>query len=525
MDKGLPLFPIYLVDFFGSLLMIFLALSALGYARRLVRVERENVLWTYIFWLSAVLVIFSISRSVAHVLQYVFILTGLKEIWRQLAPFFGGLNSLIFTSVAVLTIYYYNMHGVIKRIEEDTLSLTLAHKQLQDTHGELHDLNLTLEQRVEKRTRQLQLSEEKFRGLFESSKDMILFCDPGGRISDINESGRDILGYGSRDEIVGRPLAIYFAEEEKWSRFYCSLGCQGHVKEFEAEFLRQDGSRLYLMITASMIADEQDRVKGYELIAKDLTHFKEVTDQLIQSENMASVGQLAAGVAHEINTPLGIILGYSQLLIEDFDEDSETHEILQIVERQTKACKRIVADLLKFSRHSVGGAQNPVNINDCVLEVLSIVEHSLNMDHVYIQRVLAEEIPEIVIDAERFRQVLVNIINNAHHAIGREGIVGVWTRFDEHCQGVEVIIADTGCGIPPEVISRIFVPFFTTKGVGKGTGLGLSVSFGIIKDHGGYIDVHSPPLDKELLAAGMNTAFHLFLPMEPQAGPDTGEES
>lgn len=519
MNNGLPLLPIYLVDFSGALLMIVLALSALGYARRLVRMEKENVLWTYIFWLSAALVTLSLSRSMAHVLQYILILAGHAGIWRQLAPFFGGLNSLIFTSVAVLTIYYYNVHSVITRIAEDTQSLSMAHEQLKNAHAELRDLNLTLEQRVETRTQQLQLSEEKFRGLFESSKDMILFCDPHGFINDINDSGRDILGYAHRDEVIGKPLAVYFAEEEKWSRFYCSLGSQGHVKEFEAEFLRQDGSRLYLMITASVIADEQGKVKGYEMIAKDLTHFKEVTDQLIQSENMASVGQLAAGVAHEINTPLGIILGYSQLLMEDFAENSETHEILKIVEKQTKVCKRIVADLLKFSRHSMGGAHNPVDINACVQEVLSIVEHGLNMDHIYVQRVLAETIPEIIVDAERLRQVLVNIINNAHHAIGKEGIIGVWTRFNAHCQEVEIIIGDTGCGIPPGVISRIFDPFFTTKGVGKGTGLGLSVSFGIIKDHGGYIDVFSPPVDKEVVTAGMNTAFHVILPVEPHARP------
>ncbi|PLX50069.1 MAG: PAS domain-containing sensor histidine kinase [Desulfobulbaceae bacterium] len=525
MSNGLPLLPIYLVDFGGSLLMIVLALSALRHAIRLVRMEKDNVLWTYILWLSGALVTFSISRSVAHVLKYVLVLTGYPEIWSQLSPFCGGLNSLILVSIAVLTNYYYNMHNVIKRIEEDTCSLSLAHEQLKDAHAELRDLNLDLEQRVEKRTRQLQLSEEKFRGLFESSKDMILFCGLDNRISDINESGREILGYESREEIIGRPLVSYFAEEEKWPLFNCGLGSQGHVKDFEVKFLRQDDTRLYLMITASRIANEKGKVKGYELIAKDLTHFKEVTDQLIQSENMASVGQLAAGVAHEINTPLGIILGYSQLLMEDFAEDSEVHEILATVEKQTKACKRIVADLLKFSRHSVGGTQAPVDINTCIQDVLSIVEHSLNMDHIYVQRVLAEKIPEIVINVERLRQVLVNMINNAHHAIGKEGIVGVWTRFNEHCQEVEIIIGDTGCGIPPEVITRIFDPFFTTKGVGKGTGLGLSVSFGIIRDHGGYIEVHSPPVDKEVLAAGMNTAFHVILPREPQSGQSKEDES
>jgi signal transduction histidine kinase len=121
-----------------------------------------------------------------------------------------------------------------------------------------------------------------------------------------------------------------------------------------------------------------------------------------------------------------------------------------------------------------------------------------------------------MVDQERLRQVLVNIINNAHHAIGKEGIIGIWTRYNAHCGELSIIIGDTGCGIPADVVGRIFDPFFTTKGVGKGTGLGLSVSFGIIKDHGGYIEVHSPPIDKELLDAGMNTAFHVILPVDSQ---------
>lgn len=523
MTGSLPLLPIYLVDFWGAILMIILALAAFHYARRLVKLEPENVFWTYLFWLSMALVAFAVSRSAAHVLRFVFTLSGFPHLWESLAPYSGGLNSLIFTAVAMLTIYYYNMRGVIERIHEDTLSLANAHDQLKNAHLELRELNLTLEHRVEERTKQLQLSEQKFRRLFESSKDMIFFCDGDGRINDINASGVELLGYDRKESLTGTPLATYFVDEGKWARYYCTLTSQGHVKDFEVELLRQDGSRLYAMITASAIQGEKGKIKGCEAIAKDLTRFKEVTDQLIQSENMASVGQLAAGVAHEINTPLGIILGYAQLLEEDFEDKPDILEPLQLIEKQTKICKRIVADLLKFSRHTVGGAKRETDINQRLEEVLTVVEHTLNMDHIYIHRAFADNVPQVMVEPERLRQVFVNIINNAHHAIGKEGIVGVWTRFNEHCQEVEIIIGDTGGGIPPGVIGRIFDPFFTTKGVGKGTGLGLSVSFGIIKDHGGHIEVHSPPQDKELNAAGMNTAFHIILPVEP-VSPDEKED-
>ncbi len=511
MSGGLPFLPVYVGDFVGATLMIVLSLQAMRYAWRLTRLERQNVLWTYLFWLCLALVTLAVSRSAGHILRFLMELAGCHFGWRLLAPFSGGLNSLAFMTVAVLTFYFYNVYLVNERVRRHALALAEAHESLQC-------LNQTLEERVEERTMELRRSEQKFRRLYEGSKDMIFFCDAEGRIADINASGVELLGYERSEEIVGQHLSAFFSDEAKWSRYFCTLNSVGHIKDFEVEFARRDGARLYLMIAASAIRDENQVMQGCEAIAKDLTHFKQVTDQLIQSENMASVGQLAAGVAHEINTPLGIILGYTQLLEEDFGGNEVVLEPLRIVEKQTKVCKRIVADLLRFSRRTSEGELSRIKVNHCLEEVLSVVEHSLNMDHIYVQRVLADDLPPVVADRERLRQVLVNMITNAHHAITKEGIVGIWTRFNTHSQELEIIIGDTGGGIPPEVIGRIFDPFFTTKGVGKGTGLGLSVSFGIIQGFGGRIEVQSPPRQAMLKEAGMRTAFHIILPVEPAGG-------
>jgi len=516
MSPGLPFLPVYTGDFVGATLMIILSLQAMRYARRLTRLERQNVLWTYLFWLCAALVALAVSRSIGHILRFVMELAGCPIGWQVLAPYSGGLNSLAFMAVAVLTFYFYNVYLVNERVRQHARALAEAHESLQC-------LNLTLEEQVEERTLELSRSEQKFRRLYEGSKDMIFFCDVNGRITDINDSGVELLGYDRSQDIVGHHLSSFFSDEAKWARYFCSLNANGHIKDFEAEFECRDGSHRYLLITASAVRGEDTTRQGCEAIAKDLTHFKQVTDQLIQSENMASVGQLAAGVAHEINTPLGIILGYTQLLEEDFEGNNEVLEPLRIVEKQTKVCKRIVADLLRFSRHTTEGELCRISINHCLEEVLSVVEHSLNMDHIYVQRVFGEDVPEVVVDRERLRQVLVNMITNAHHAIGKEGIIGVWTRFHSHCRELEIIIGDTGCGIAPEVIGRIFDPFFTTKGVGKGTGLGLSVSFGIIQDFGGRIDVFSPPREAMLVSAGMRTVFCIFLPVEA-AGALVSEE-
>jgi C4-dicarboxylate-specific signal transduction histidine kinase len=197
---------------------------------------------------------------------------------------------------------------------------------------------------------------------------------------------------------------------------------------------------------------------------------------------------------------------------DDYGDDPEALESLEIIERQTRLCKKIVADLLKFSRKSVEKTTRAVNINDCIEEVLSVTEHSLNMDRIYVQRELATDLPLVMADREKLRQVFLNLLNNAHQAMESEGIVGIWTYMSEKEGMVEIVIGDTGPGIPGEIVDKVFDPFFTTKAVGKGTGLGLSVSFGIIRDHGGTMVVCSPPEDEKFRTAGMETVFIIQLP-------------
>ncbi len=513
MTVSLPLWPVYIDDFLGAIIMIILALAAFTYARRLTRLDPENALWIYIFWFCTALVVLAVSRGVGHILRFILVLSGHTTAWNFLAPYSGGLNTLALAAVAILTLYYRSMQRIMARVQADARSLNKA-------HSALVELNQTLEQRVEHRTMELRLSEQKFRHLFEGSKDMIFFCNSQTEITDINDAGVHLLGFAKSAEVVGRSLKSFFVDREQCDRYFRILYNQGHVNEFELKFARRDNSRLYLMITTSAIHDDSGTIQGCEAIAKDLTRFKEVTDQLIQSENMASVGQLAAGVAHEINTPLGIILGYTQLLAEDFAGQPDVFDTLKTVEKQTKICKRIVADLLKFSRNTAEWVKKAADINTCLDEVLAIVEHSLNMDHIYVQRSMTSGLPRVLVDRERLRQVLVNIINNAHHAIGAEGIIGVWTSYEPKFQKVEIVIGDTGCGIPAKTIGRIFDPFFTTKGVGKGTGLGLSVSFGIIKDHNGSLEAFSPPRQQQFIEAGMRTTFHLRLPIRQEGDHD-----
>ncbi len=271
--------------------------------------------------------------------------------------------------------------------------------------------------------------------------------------------------------------------------------------------------------------DEIQRLAEYfDLMAltlkKRLEDIKTIQERMVQSQKLESIGQLAAGVAHELNTPLGIVLGYTQLMLEDFNSDSEYHEWLTIQEKHLRICKRIVSDLLRFSR-TTETDKKPLNLNEVLDQVISVVEHTFGLDKIEIERQFARELPSILGDPEKLQQVFLNLLNNAHDAIGSEGSVTVATRHDREKGDVVVSVADTGHGIPPEVLPRIFDPFFTTKPVGKGTGLGLSVTFGIVNDHGGHIEIDSPsqPMEAEADSGrGKGTVFLLRFPIYQPVG-------
>lgn len=257
-------------------------------------------------------------------------------------------------------------------------------------------------------------------------------------------------------------------------------------------------------------------------VAERTDELQRMQTQLIRAERLASVGQLAAGVAHEINNPLGIILGFSQGMLEQMPPDSAFIEPLRIVEQEALRCKRIIQNLLDFSRQSrpVMALTHVVSVLDTTLDALGpqVASH-----HVEVVRAYDADIPEIWADAHQLRQVFTNIVLNAIQAMRDGGCLTV----SAAAKGDEVVISfrDTGIGIPEENLGRIFDPFFTTKEVGEGTGLGLSVSFFIVKQHQGTIDVESQ--------VGKGACFTIHLPLRPSsldtngagAAPATGKAS
>jgi signal transduction histidine kinase/CheY-like chemotaxis protein len=226
-------------------------------------------------------------------------------------------------------------------------------------------------------------------------------------------------------------------------------------------------------------------------------------ERLLQSEKLASIGQLAAGVAHEINNPMGVILGFAQGILKTLPADDSLRKPLTTIEKESLRCKRIVQNLLDFARHSEPATQ-PTNINELIDASCELVEHQTSLQNVELLKGYDPALPLIMADPSQLQQVFINTILNAYQAMPDGGTLHITTRTVG--SELQVIFTDTGKGISPENIQNIFDPFFTTKEVGEGTGLGLSVSYGIVKAHGGDIEVESQ--------VGKGTTFVIKLPLD-----------
>jgi two-component system NtrC family sensor kinase len=239
--------------------------------------------------------------------------------------------------------------------------------------------------------------------------------------------------------------------------------------------------------------------------------------EAVQHEKLAAVGLLASGVAHEINNPLTGVLTFSHLLRQKMPDGSQDAEDLDLVIRETKRCASIVRRLLDFARQKAPEVKR-ANLNALVEDVARFIERPVRLHDTAITVDLDRELPEVWVDENQIKQVLLNLLVNAQHATERGGSIAIRTRRApepvspgpgaDPVDMVEVSVADTGCGIPEADLQRIFDPFFTSKEVGKGTGLGLSVSHGIVMAHGGTIKVDSE--------VGKGSAFRVYLPVAPE---------
>lgn len=273
------------------------------------------------------------------------------------------------------------------------------------------------------------------------------------------------------------------------------LGEPIHGREYEVQAYPFPGSK----------ASDTALVMHY----RDVTEEQRLQQELIQQEKMAAIGMLAGGVAHEINNPLGGILAFTQLLMRDFTAGDSVRNDLEEIERAALRCKKIVADLLDFSRMTTGREKGPVALGGLLERVFGFLRRELSSHNIRLETAIDPQLAPAQGDGNRLQQVFLNLLTNAVQAMHKGGLIAVTARNETEQDFVVVEVRDTGLGIKKENLYKIFDPFFTTKEPGQGTGLGLSITYRIVREHGGTITASS----KE----GEGTTFRVRLPMAKEA--------
>ena len=354
--------------------------------------------------------------------------------------------------------------------------------------------------------RQLHKEQEFARRLVDSFPDLILVIDTQGNYTFVSPRCREVLGYELDDtremQFGGRThpddlpalLALY-SDILKGKQNFSSL--EVRVRHKLGEWRR-------ILFNFSPLFDESGKIEGVVLSGRDITELKRLGEQLIQSEKLAAIGQMLAGVAHELNNPLTAILGVTELVREREGLDESMKRQLDLTHRQARRAARIVQNLLEFSRPSQT-PKKPVDINNILERTLQLHEHSLRRNAVEASFQPAEGLPSVVGDPRQLIQVFLNLIINAEQAIREVRESGrIQIRAVSLSNKVIITIQDDGSGIAPEALAKIFDPFYTTKRPGGGTGLGLSICTAILREHGGTIEAQSLP------AGG--SAFSVVLP-------------
>ena len=370
----------------------------------------------------------------------------------------------------------------------------------------------SLQRKVEEYERLKEFSEN----IVESINVGILAADLDDRVESWNTQIERLSGI-PRDHAVGRTLSELFPMElaGEFGRVRGQTGIH-HIYKFvlrPAAAAEGNGSgnghgmparlretTLNIAI-APLVSKDQEQI-GRLIIFDDITDRAELEQRLVQADKLSSIGLLAAGVAHEVNTPLAVISTYAQMLAKQVGDDSQKSLILDKIAKQTFRASEIVNSLLNFSRTSTTSLGD-VNLNRVIQETLSLLEHQLQKSGIQIKTDLDPGLPPVHGNAGQLQQVFLNLILNARDAMSAGGALEVRTWSDG--SGARAEVADTGHGIAPEHLHRIYDPFFTTKAVRKGTGLGLSVTYGIIQEHGGSIEVFNRP--------GGGASFRLALPL------------
>jgi two-component system, NtrC family, sensor kinase len=364
--------------------------------------------------------------------------------------------------------------------------------------------NAQLYRSIETKALELERLKAYTESIIESVNVAVLALDFDGRITSCNRAFEDLYG-AARQQIAGSlvealfpPDVIASIQRIRGTRGW-ELNAPGNIYKFYLE--NRLGQRLIVNLSLIPLLDPLALSTGALIVLDNITEKVKLEDQLLQAEKLSSIGLLAAGIAHEVNTPIAGISSYTQMLLKDTPSSDKRKSILEKIERQTFRAAEIVNGLLSFSRLS-GSEFKEVDINQLIDESLNLLGHQLQLNRIKVDSRFDRSLPAVYGNLGKLQQVFINLFLNARDAMPSGGELEIQTGMNESM--IVVDISDTGTGIPEEDLKRIFDPFYTTKPIGKGTGLGLAVSYGIIQEHGGRIFVDS--------SVGKGTHFRLKLP-------------
>lgn len=387
--------------------------------------------------------------------------------------------------------------GVMSFVRVDYQEITLEQKELLLSIGRQMGIAIDSLNGLHK----LIQSKELLQSVFDGITDLVILLDRNYRIKMVNKA------YLNKYQIeLEDVLNLHCFEAHSGTRTSCpNCDMQEVIKTGKPRISETKcGTGQVYLVNFYPILNDRGEVESVIRYARDITDQKKVEQKIQQTEKLVSAGKLAAGVAHEINNPLGIILCYTDLLKRQLSDFPQGLKDLNIIEKQTLNCKRIVTDLLHFSR---GHKSEKVfsSLNRAIEDVIQIFKHQLKKQKISFDLDLDPDLPQVNFNEDSIKQVFVNLIMNSSQAIHEGGKILISSRYIQKENMARITFWDSGTGLKPENRNRIFDPFFSTKKTGESTGLGLSVSYGIIQDHGGDISVKSSP--------GEWTEFTVHLPV------------